>query len=65
MKISRYWKAVVAALAAGTGALSTAAQDGTVTVAEGVTAVAAVLAALGFTWYVPNREPSKRPDADA
>jgi hypothetical protein len=55
MKISHYWKAVVAALAAGTGALSAALTDDTVTAAEGWAALIAVLGALGFTWAVPNR----------
>lgn len=55
MKISKYWKAVVAALAAGAGTLSTAVLDDTVTAAEGWAALIAVLAALGFTWAVPNK----------
>lgn len=60
MKISRYWKAVVAALAAGAGSLATALNDdSTVTGAEGLTAVVAVLGALGVTYLVPNRKPSK------
>ena len=57
MKISRYWKAVVAALAAGTSAMSTAANDGAVSGPDAVTAVLAVLGTLGLTWWVPNREP--------
>lgn len=60
MKISRYWKAAVAALAAGAGVLSTAMNDGTLTVGEGWTAVAAVLGAAGITWAVPNRQPADR-----
>ncbi|MFE9098481.1 hypothetical protein [Streptomyces sp. NPDC007264] len=56
MKISKYWKAVAAGAAAGAAALSTAMQDGTVTAAETVTAVLAVLGALGVTWAVPNRQ---------
>ncbi|WP_151484864.1 hypothetical protein [Streptomyces albicerus] len=64
MKISRYWKAIVAALAAGAGALSTAMNDGTVTGAEGITVAAAVLGAAGFTAWVPNRKlPSGGSDA--
>lgn len=55
MKISKYWKAVVAALAAGAGSLSVAVTDDTVTAAEGWAALIAVLAALGFTWAVPNK----------
>ncbi|WP_171113033.1 MULTISPECIES: hypothetical protein [unclassified Streptomyces] len=59
MKISKYWKAVVAALAAGTGTLSAAVTDDVVTAAEGWAAGLAVLAALGFTWAVPNRQDSE------
>ncbi|MGI5443835.1 hypothetical protein ACQEV4_42785 [Streptomyces shenzhenensis] len=59
MKIAAYWKAVVAAAAAGTASLSTALEDGTVTGQEAVTAVLAVLGALGLTWLVPNRQPDK------
>ncbi|AYN37983.1 hypothetical protein D9753_02335 [Streptomyces dangxiongensis] len=51
MKVSRYWKAVVA----GAGAAAAAVQDGTVTAAETVTVVLSVLGGLGFTWAVPNR----------
>jgi hypothetical protein len=57
VKISTMWKAVVGALAAGAGAAGTAVQDGTVTAAEAVTIVLAVLAGAGLTWAVPNREP--------
>jgi peptidoglycan/LPS O-acetylase OafA/YrhL len=56
MKISHYWKAVVAAVVAGAGALSTALTDDTVTAAEGWAALLAVLGALGFTWAVPNKQ---------
>lgn len=55
MKISKYWKAIVAAVVAGAGALSTAVQDDHVSAAEGWTALIAVLGALGFTWAVPNK----------
>jgi hypothetical protein len=55
MKISRYAKAIVAAVAAGAASLATALGDGTVTATEGITAVLAVLAALGVTYRVPNR----------
>jgi hypothetical protein len=55
MKISSYWKSIVAAIAAGGASLSTALQDDTVTAAEGWTALIAVMVALGFTWAVPNR----------
>ena len=56
MKVSKYAKAVVAALAAGTASLSTALDDGTVTSQEGLVAGLAVLGALGLTWLVPNRQ---------
>ncbi|WP_406199301.1 hypothetical protein OG331_23135 [Streptomyces sp. NBC_01017] len=55
MKISKSWKAVVAAVVAGGGTLSTALADDTITAAEGWAAGLAVLAALGFTWAVPNK----------
>ncbi|MFE7444569.1 hypothetical protein ACFU7X_29440 [Streptomyces chartreusis] len=55
MKVSKMWKAVVAAVVAGAGTLSTALVDDTVTAAEGWAAGLAVLAALGFTWAVPNK----------
>jgi hypothetical protein len=56
MKISKYAKAAVSAAAAGAGSLSVALTDDTVTAAEGWAALIAVLAALGFTWAVPNRQ---------
>lgn len=59
MKVSRMWKAVVAAAAAGSASAATAVQDGTVTVAEAVTIVVAVLGSLGVTWLVPNRQPAQ------
>ena len=55
MKISKYWKAVVSAAAAGSGSLSVAVTDDIVTGAEGWAVVIAVLVALGFTWAVPNK----------
>lgn len=55
MRISKMWKAVVAAVAAGAGSLSVAVTDDVVTAAEGWAAGLAVLAALGFTWAVPNK----------
>jgi len=64
MKISKYWKAVIAALAAGAGAVTTAAQDGQITGEEWWTAAVAVLAALGLTWAVPNK-PSAGEDGQA
>ncbi|MGN7136760.1 hypothetical protein [Streptomyces pseudogriseolus] len=59
MRISKYWKAVVSATAAGAGSLSVAVTDDVVTAAEGWAAGLAVLAALGFTWAVPNRQASQ------
>lgn len=56
MKVSKVAKAIVAAVVAGAGTLSTALVDDTVTAAEGWAAGLAVLAALGFTWAVPNRQ---------
>lgn len=64
MRVSKYWKAVVAAAVAGAGSLSTALADDTITAAEGWAAGLAVLAALGFTWAVPNKPVTpKGPDA--
>lgn len=57
MKVSKYWKAVASAVAAGAGSLATALNDGTLTSAEGITAVLVGLGAAGVTWAVPNREP--------
>ena len=65
MKVSKYWKAVVAALAAGAGALSTALVDEVVTGAEVWAVAGAVLAALGFTWWVPNKGATTREDTQA
>lgn len=59
MKISKYWKAVMAAAAAGAASLVTALDDGTVTTQEGLTAAVAVLGALGLTWAVPNRQTAR------
>ena len=59
MKVSKYAKAVVSAVAAGAGSLSVAVTDDTVTAAEGWSALIAVLVALGFTWAVPNRQPEE------
>ncbi|WP_172384811.1 hypothetical protein [Streptomyces sp. MNP-20] len=61
MHVSKYTKAIVAALAAGAGTIGAALTDDTVTAAEGWAALIAVLGALGFTWAVPNK-PSA-PDA--
>lgn len=56
MKISKMWKAVVGGVSAGSASLVTALSDGTITPQEGLTAALAVLAALGLTWAVPNRQ---------
>ncbi|WP_405925398.1 hypothetical protein [Streptomyces sp. NBC_00035] len=61
MKIAKYWKAIVAAVVAGAGSLSTALADDTISAAEGWLTLTAVLAALGFTWAVPNRQTSSVP----
>ena len=58
MKVAKYWKAVVAAVVAGAGSLSTALADDHISAAEGWLTLTAVLAALGFTWAVPNRQAS-------
>lgn len=55
MQISRYWKAIAAAVVAGGGALGTALEDGVVTGAEMGVVAGAVLAALGAVWRIPNR----------
>lgn len=60
MKISKAAKAIVSAVAAGAGSLSVAVTDDTVTAAEGWTALITVLAALGFTWAVPNKQETQR-----
>ncbi|MET7982514.1 hypothetical protein [Streptomyces sp. NPDC005281] len=55
MRIASSWKAVVGGVAAALASLGTALQDGVLTSGEGLTAVAAGLAAAGLTWFVPNR----------
>lgn len=55
MKISKYWKAVVATLATGIGGLSTALNDDTITSAEASTILVAVVTAAVATWAVPNK----------
>lgn len=62
MKVARYWKAIVAAAVAGTGALSTAIDDGTLTAGEMWITAVAVLSAGGFTWAVPNKPTQPRED---
>ena len=55
MKVSPYWKAVVATLATGIGGLSTALHDDTITSAEASTILIAVVTAAVATWAVPNK----------
>lgn len=62
MRISKYWKAIAAAIAAGAGVVTTAAQDSQITGEEWTTAAIAVLAALGVTWAVPNKTAPIRED---
>lgn len=59
--IKRYAKAVVAAVTAGGGALGTALADDAVTTNEWLVAALAVLAALGITATVPNRQEETGP----
>lgn len=62
MSVSTYWKALVAGLVAGTGALSTAAADDVITSGEVWLIVGAYVGGLGLTWAVPNRpNDSKEP----
>lgn len=64
MKISKYWKAVVATIATGTGALSTAMNDDTLTSSEASTILIAVVTAAVATWAVPNT-PTAQKETDA
>lgn len=61
MRISRYWKALMAGLMAGSGAVATAMNDDVITGTEGITIAAAVVGALGLTWAVPNHKGGKTP----
>lgn len=54
MPVSRYRKAIVAAIAAGGTAVVAALSDGTITAQEVGGIVAALLAGGGFTYAVPN-----------
>lgn len=60
MKVSKYWKAVVATLATTVGSLSTAANDGTITPSETSTILIAVVTAAVATWAVPNKTATVR-----
>jgi hypothetical protein len=61
MKVSKYAKAAVSGIAAGSAAALTAAQDSVITTGEGVTIALAVLGAWGITWAVPNKTAPKEP----
>lgn len=65
MRVSRYWKAIVAAVVAGGGSAGTALNDSVITTGEAWVIAGAVLGALGFTWAVPNRAPSTGEDNQA
>jgi hypothetical protein len=55
VKLSRYAKAIVAALAAASAAAATAAQDGVISGQEWTTIIVAAIGTLGVTWAVPNK----------
>lgn len=57
MRLSRYAKAIVAAFAAGLGAMAAAAEDDVISLQEWVTVGIAAVGALGVTWAVPNKTP--------
>jgi hypothetical protein len=59
MKVSKYAKAIMAAVAAGAGAVATALTDDVITAAEWWSVGGAVAAALGLTWMVPNQGAGK------
>jgi hypothetical protein len=61
MKISPYWKAVVATIATGAAGVSTALNDNTLTSAEASTILIAVVTAAVATWAVPNRPADNTP----
>lgn len=56
MKVSKYAKAVVAAVVAAAGTVGTALADDVISTGEAWTIAGVVLGALGFTWAVPNRK---------
>jgi hypothetical protein len=60
VKISKYWKALVAGAVAASGALSTAAADNVITSGEVWLIVGALVGGLGLTWAVPNRPADDR-----
>jgi hypothetical protein len=55
MQVSKYAKALAAALVAAGGTVSTALADDRITSGEAWLIAGAVLAGLGVTWAVPNR----------
>ena len=61
MKISHYWKAVVAAGVASCGSLSTAMVDDQISRGEWVAAAIAAAGALGLTWAIPNKGKPAKP----
>lgn len=60
MKVSKYAKAIVAAVVAAAGTVGTALADNTISAGEAWTIAGVVLAGLGFTWAVPNRQGAPR-----
>ena len=55
MQVSKYAKAVTAAVVAAAGTIGTALADDRITSGEAWLIAGAVAAGLGFTWAVPNR----------
>lgn len=56
MKISKYWKAVIAGLTPVLVTVQSAVDDGRVDVGEGLAIAGALLIAFGV-WRVPNKQP--------
>lgn len=56
MKISKYAKAVVAAIVAGGSTAGTALANNNISTGEAWAIAGAVLGALSLTWAVPNRQ---------
>jgi hypothetical protein len=55
VQVSAFYKALVAAVAAGAATLGAAMSDGRLDTGDVVTVVLSVLGALGVTYVVPNR----------
>lgn len=55
LRISRYWKAVIAGAAPVLAAVQAAVDDGHIDVGEGLTIAGALLVAFGV-WRVPNKQ---------